>query len=127
VLAENAGSVDLEGNIAYDWQQLAPLWQPYVGNEVQIAGQQTKAFSLHGPIRNDLTASDSWKGVEGTTAVGWTAMNVHGLAVGQGELSAQIGNGQVRVLPVDVAVSEGRLTAAPVLRFQPAPAELFLG
>lgn len=53
-------------------------------------------------------------------------MNVYGLRVGPGEISARLQDGQVAIQPMDVQVSEGRFTFAPAVRLNPAPAELLL-
>ncbi|MBI3839586.1 MAG: hypothetical protein HY288_16825, partial [Planctomycetia bacterium] len=120
------GDVDLKGTIQYDWEMLAPLWQPYVGEGVWVAGQQTRAFAAHGRLSGEPTLGDSWRQVSGEAALGWAGMNVHGLAVSRADIAAQLADGQLRMQPIDVQVSEGRLTVAPVLRLNPAPPELLL-
>ncbi len=125
-LSDQGGAVDIGGTIQYDWQKLAPLWRPMVGDAVQIAGQQTRKFAVNGQLTGSPTLADSWKKVTGSAAVGWSGMNIHGLLVGQGDFAATLADGQITTQPIDVAVSEGRLTFAPVVRLTPTPAELYI-
>ena len=105
---------------------LAPLWRPYLGPSFQIAGRQTREFSVRGKLTGSPASTESWKNVTGQAAVGWTDMNLYGLHVGQADIVAQLANGQVSTRPIDLEISEGRLTVAPVVRLSPAPAELLL-
>ncbi len=124
-LSEQGGDLDVSGTLQYDWQQLAPLWRPYLGDGVQIAGQQTRKFSLGGRLTGSPLAADSWRQVTGEAAVGWSGMNLYGFLVGPADISAKLAEGQLRTKPIDMAVSDGRLTFAPVVRVTPAPAELY--
>ena len=126
-IAAQGGDVDLQGTLQYDWEQLAPLWQPFVGQGVQIAGRQARPFAVRGRLSGDPLSGESWRQVTGEAAVGWTGMNVDGLAVGKGDIAMQLGDGQLRTQPIDFQVGEGRFTAAPVARLIPAPAVLLLG
>jgi len=125
-LADQGGQVDLKGTIEYDWNQLAPLWRPYLGPNVQIAGRQSRAFSMQGRLTGSPTDSESWKQVAGEAAVGWTGMDISGMRVGPGEVVARLSDGQVQGRPMDVQVSEGRFTFTPFVRLNPAPAELLI-
>jgi hypothetical protein len=124
--SQNGGDVDLKGIVGYDWERLAPVWRPYLGQSFQIAGRETRDFTLRGQLGGSPIDSNSWKGVQGEAAVGWTSMNVYGLRAGQGEIAAQLSEGQLRTRPIDFEISEGRLTVTPVARFSPAPAEVIL-
>jgi translocation and assembly module TamB len=125
-LSSQGGDVDLKGTIQYDWQQLAPLWRPYLGDGVQIAGRQARTFAMRGRLTGSPTASDSWRQVAGDAAVGWTGMSLYGFQVGQGETAARLANGQLRTQPIDVQASDGRFTFSPVVQLVPAPVELFI-
>ncbi len=125
-LSERGGNVDLKGTIEYDWNQLSPLLRPYLGPNVQIAGRQARAFAVHGRLTGTPTDSQSWRQVTGEAAVGWSAMDVYGLRVGPGEINARLVEDQVRMQPMDVQVSEGRFTFSPLVRLNPAPAELLI-
>jgi hypothetical protein len=124
-MSSAGGNVDLQGTTAYDWAQLEPLWRPYLGKGFQISGRDAREFAIRGRLTGAPTSPDSWKNVTGKAGIGWTEMNLYGLLAGEGEIEAQLGDGQVRTTkPIDFTISEGRLTAAPVVRLSPAPAEL---
>jgi hypothetical protein len=44
--------------------------------------------------------------------------------VSAGRVAATVGDGYIRIEPLSLAVGEGRLTAAPLVRLDPAPSEL---
>ncbi len=125
-ITADGGTADLDGTVKYDWQQLAPFWQPYLGAAVQVSGSDTRKFALHGPWHGDPFQSESWRQLQGDASIGWAGMNVYGLVVAEGEIAAQLANGQLRTHAIDVAVNEGRLTVTPVVRVAPGPAELLL-
>ncbi len=93
---------------------------------MQIAGNQARTFALEGRLTGSPASPDAWRNVTGDLGLGWSGMNLYGLAVGQGEIVAHLADGQVVTKPIDVAVSEGRLTLTPVARLTPAPAELYV-
>jgi hypothetical protein len=113
--------VDLKGTLGYDWEKLAPVWQPYFGKGFQIAGRETRDFAVSGQLSGPPTSADSWKAV-----VGWSGMNAYGLSVGKGEIVPTLADGQITTRPIDFEVSGGRLTVSPVARLTPSPAELLL-
>ncbi len=126
-LAAQGGQIALKGTLEYDWNLLAPLWRPYAGPNVQIAGRQSRPFAIQGRLTGSPTESASWKQVTGDAAVGWEGMDISGMRVGPGELAAHLSDGQVQGKPMDVLVSEGRFTFTPFVRLNPAPAELLIG
>jgi hypothetical protein len=125
-LSAEGGEIKLDGTLNYDWQQLAAVWRPLLGDGGQLVGKQSRQFNVAGRLTGSPMLADSWRTVNGQAAVGWTGVAVHGLVVGPGDIVANLVDGQVRVQPLDVAVSEGRFTFAPTVRFSPAPAELYI-
>ena len=125
-VSDQGGTVNVGGTIQYDWQKLAPLWRPLVGDAVQIAGQQTRKFAINGQLTGSPALADSWKKVTGSAALGWSGMSIQGLLIGQGDVAATLADGQINTQPIDVAVSEGRLTFAPVVRLTPTPTEIYI-
>jgi translocation and assembly module TamB len=51
---------------------------------------------------------------------------VYGLIVARVDVRARLADGQLRTEPIDVAVSEGRLTLAPLVRLNAKPADIVL-
>ena len=104
-----------------------PCGGPYVTQAVAVSGRQTRPFTLAGHLSGPPSSLDSWQQATGDASLGWTAMNVEGLAVGPGEVALHLADGRVQTKPLDIAVSEGRLTIAPVVRLTPPPAVATLG
>ncbi len=42
--------VELDGTLAYDWQQVSRLLSPWTGGRIQLAGSGGRPFSLRGPL-----------------------------------------------------------------------------
>ncbi|HEX5443878.1 MAG TPA: hypothetical protein VFW87_08620, partial [Pirellulales bacterium] len=124
--SEQGGDVDIKGTLQYDWQRLAPLWRAHFGNNIQVAGAQTRTFAVRGRLTGSPALSESWRAVAGDASIGWTGMDLYGFQVGPGTVNARLADGQLRTQPIDVAVSDGRFTFTPVVRLTPAPAELTL-
>jgi hypothetical protein len=124
--SSQGGNIDVQGTLQYDWQQLAAIWRPLLGDGAQIAGNQTRKFAVNGRLTGSPALGDSWKQVAGNAGIGWSGMTVHGLTVGPGDIVANLAEGQINVQPIDVQVSEGRLTFAPVVRLTPSPAEIYI-
>jgi translocation and assembly module TamB len=125
-LSNQGGDVDIKGTIQYDWQELAPLWRPYLGSSVQIAGRQVRKFAMRGRLTGSPIDSDSWRQMTGEAAVGWTGVNLSGFQIGQGEIAARLVEGQLRTDPIDVPVSDGRITFSPLVQVIPGPMELYI-
>ncbi len=131
-------NVDLKGQITYDLKNVADRLRPYIGSEIQFAGRDTRPFSIKGPlITSDVQADDSARTRPETTvallvpreltaqaSVGWTSGSAHGFQVGTGECNAQLTDGVIRIAPLDVPVSEGRLKAAPQIMLSSSPVML---
>jgi hypothetical protein len=118
---------DLAGKIDYDWQTLAPLWRPYVGDEVDIVGRESRAFRFKGPYPN---TSSTWAGMlaplEVDASIGWQRAVAYGLPIGAGAIEGQLRRGVLEISPLDVPVSDGRVTIAPKIRLAPEPGEIRL-
>jgi translocation and assembly module TamB len=123
-VSAKGGPVQLKGTVEYDWAQLAPLWRSYVGDHLDVAGRQTRDISVQGNLSGALTSVDSWRGVTAEASIGWTSANVFGLSVGRGDIVSKLGDGQVRIQPLDIEINEGRLTLAPVVRLDAKPVDV---
>jgi hypothetical protein len=146
----STADVNLTGTLNYDLAQVTPLLRPYLGTGIQLAGREQARFALAGNLndgggpRAQLTgaaindpyrasamavsaATTHWsRRVRAQLELPWSGANVYGLPVGAGRLAANLGDGALRIEPLSLAVGEGRLTAAPQVRFDPQPAELNL-
>ena len=108
----------LDGTVAYDIEKLVALLRPYVGDGVQVFGRHSSPVSFRGPV--DLDKADAHVELQ------WTAANAYGFQVGPGNLAATLTGGVLNLRPVDLDVSEGRLTLTPQIRMSPEPVELYL-
>jgi hypothetical protein len=123
------------GTLNYDLVQLTPLLRPYVGDAIQLVGREQARFAVEGrlgqgatdsAIRNSRSAIHWSRRLQARVEAPWSSANLYGLPVGPGKIAAALGDGAVRVEPLALALAEGRLTASPFVRLDPAPAELSL-
>ncbi|MFO0821150.1 MAG: hypothetical protein U1A77_24610 [Pirellulales bacterium] len=132
--------VALEGEIAYDLSRLVTRLRPHLGPSLQLEGQDTRPFTLRGPIRSlELTTSNTrltagstqpinespaWPPRDFTAQAGlrWNSANVYGLPIGPGELQSQLKDSVLLFKPIDVTIAEGRFHLAPRIHWdQPEP------
>lgn len=133
--------LSLQGKLDYDAQQLLVLMRPYVGEGLTVeAGRDAHNFTLSAPLAalnqpaleqvaendNQAPAHSPIEEITAETGFGWTGANVYGFQVGQAEVLGKLQNGRLDISPLDLAVSEGRLTTEPVVTLWPQPAELAL-
>ncbi len=114
---ENA-QVNLDGQVSYDLQKVGALLRPYFGHGVQMAGRNTSQLQVRGPL--DVAA------LQAETSLRWAGADLYGFLVGPGQLRMQLADGVLQTDPLDVTVSDGRLTLAPRMRLSPGPVELEL-
>jgi hypothetical protein len=132
-------NLDLRGEIAYDWETLSPVLRPYIGDDAQFEGRETRQFAVRGPVQglfqtpgavagsHNATDTFAWiKPVTAKAGVGWNRAQVFGLAIDRGEIATELADGVLNVTPIELAVSEGRVRLAPLVRLTPGPAELTL-
>lgn len=120
-------NLDLKGEVEYDWQQLLPLLQAFVGRGVTIAGHETRPFALTGPWPVTATNSAaSLQNLTGNGGFGWSSIGLFGMPVGQGEVLGTLSGGVIQFKPVDLAVSQGTIHINEQIRILPGPGELRL-
>lgn len=140
--------VDLTGELAYDLERLAQQIQafyakrnasgvlvlPYGLNTLQLTGKERRQFVLKGPLLAATTATASpgvataargfgiSEALTGEASLGWQGAQYVGLVAGPSDFRAKLAGGIVNIGPLDIPVSEGRLTTAPrVLLNSPSP------
>ncbi|MFN0020778.1 MAG: hypothetical protein ACKVP0_21165 [Pirellulaceae bacterium] len=121
----------LSGEINYDMVGITQKLRPIMGNTLSITGKEQRKFALQGPlfavmkstdpvtpelsalgkaplkislVPDDLTAS---------AGIGWQSAEYYGLAAGPAKIETHLEKGIVSIVPLDVPISEGKLTAAP--------------
>ncbi len=108
----------IDGKLRYDVERLAGLLRPYLGSGVGITGHGESPIWYRGPF--SLAAGSAAAGIS------WDWANVYGFQIGPGELKAAMADGAVRIEPLELAVSRGRMRLAPRVRLTPEPIELTL-
>ncbi len=140
-----AAETNINGTLNYDLAQLTPLLQPFLGGGIQLSGREQARFAVAGKLAGDANAvsavpaalslnsqpstlnSASWaRRLQARVELPWSGASVYGLPIGSGRLSAALSDGMIRVDPLALAVSEGRLTAAPQVKLDPPPLEVTL-
>ncbi len=135
---------NLSGEIAYDLALVekkiktdlfprGPSDKPNVTRSIDtliLQGQEKRPFVLKGPLLSQLPASADPRQATGLVplelvgeaSLGWQAAQYVGLVAGPAEFKAQLKQGIVYVGPLDIPVSDGRLTTAPrILLNEPVP------
>jgi hypothetical protein len=114
----NVTNADINGQINYDMERLASLLRPYLGSGVRIVGRGASPVTYRGPF--------SLAGSSASAGLRWDMANIYGLQIGPGQIKAGLDNGILKIDPLDLAVSQGRLHLAPTIRMSPDPMELTL-
>jgi translocation and assembly module TamB len=136
---------DLSGEISYDLALVekkikheifprGPNDDPKVTRSIDtlsLQGQEKRPFTLKGPLLSALPASAGSSTATGglvptelvgEASLGWQAAQYVGLIAGPADFKAQLQQGVVSIGPLDIPVSDGRLTTAPrILLNEPVP------
>ena len=135
---------DLSGEIAYDLAlvekkiktDLFPALRPTSRNVTRsidtlvLQGQEKRPFVLKGPLLSQLPVSAEPRQavglvsteLVGEASLGWQAAQYVGLVAGPADFKAQLKQGIVYIGPLDIPVSDGRLTTNPrILLNDPVP------
>lgn len=132
--------VKIDGTLDYDSEKFLALIRPYVGSGVNLVAQRTPyPFSIAGPLGEFQTqvaaTTPPMIGPQprpvtrlelftGSGGVGWTGLDVYGFRFSAGELRGKLREGVVYFDPLNLVVSDGRLSSSPRLVLGPGPAEL---
>jgi hypothetical protein len=135
-VAEFSGQRELalEGQLDYDLAQLQSVVSRWFGEGVRATGRDSRQFVVRGPLRPTdergievAAADDAWlRELTGQGGAGWQWADVYGFVIGPGAIEGQLRDGIVRINPLNLAVSEGKLVAAPQIRVAPGPLEMRL-
>ncbi|MDX1944223.1 MAG: hypothetical protein SFU86_02370 [Pirellulaceae bacterium] len=132
------GIANLQGEIAYDLKLIenklkSELFARGPGDDpmklraidtLVLSGQEKRPFVLQGPLFGQpaLVASSGVpaaaaplvsKDLTGEASLGWQGAQMVGLVAGPADFRARLEQGIVNIGPLDIPVSEGRLTTAP--------------
>ncbi len=122
----------LAGEINYDMAGITQKLRPILGNTLSITGKEQRKFSLQGPLfataakstdpvpTPDISALGKALQVKlvpdeltAAAGIGWESAEYYGLAAGPTSVETRLEKGIASISPLEVPISEGKLTAAP--------------
>ena len=102
-----------------------------IGPQTQLVGTGQRSFTFRGPLfpvaeaASTVRAASAVPGEGATssslaemlvdTSIGWEKLVVQGFEVGAGEVSTKLERGQLRISPINLPVSEGKISVAPTV------------
>lgn len=117
-------NAELNGQAAYDLAQLQGVVQAYLGQSVQLAGRETRPFSLAGPLAALGQGGPAWTKFSGDAELAWQTANLYGTPLGPGQIEARLARGVARFSPLEISLSGGKMRLAPVIELGQTPVEL---
>lgn len=122
----------LAGEINCDMAGITQKLRPILGESLKVTGKEQRKFSLQGPLFAAIAKSTGPvaapeistlgkplkvllvpEDLSATAGIGWQAAEFYGLTTGPASIDTQMEKGIVSIKPLDVAISEGKLTTAP--------------
>ncbi|MCE9528576.1 MAG: hypothetical protein K8R36_21235 [Planctomycetales bacterium] len=122
----------LSGEINYDMVGITQKLRPIVGNTLSITGKEQRKFTLQGPLFTVVKSTDPVPMPElsalgkvplkislipddltAAAGIGWESAEYFGLAAGPAKIETRLEKGIISIVPLDVPISEGKLTASP--------------
>jgi hypothetical protein len=128
--------LDLVGEVSYDLQKLTERLGRRAGLGVKLTGVSTQPISFRGPLRSGHTNAPSssqpaasgepgrpslWARASAATKLDWKSASIYGFSIGAGVVDAQLANGVVKLEPIKLDVSGGRVSFAPQLDLRQDP------
>ena len=117
-------NAELNGQAAYDLSQLQGIIQAYLGQSVQLAGRETRPFSLAGPLAAFGLGGPAWTKFSGDAELAWQTASLYGTPLGPGQIEARLAGGLVRFSPLEISLSGGKMRLAPIIELGQSPVEL---
>jgi hypothetical protein len=113
--------LDLQGEIRYDLATWTPKVQPLLGPSFDMTGTAAKPFEVHGPLLAVASAGNPGDApllpiaLTGKAGLGWQGAQWMALVVGPAEVSAELKDSTISVLPTKIPLSQGTLQLAPTI------------
>ncbi|HVW39341.1 MAG TPA: hypothetical protein VHB99_18620, partial [Pirellulales bacterium] len=117
-------NAELNGQATYELAQLQGVVQAYLGKSVQLAGRETRPFSLAGPLAAFGAGGPAWTKFSGDAEFAWQTANLYGTPLGPGQIEARLARGVVRFSPLEISLSGGKMRLAPIIELGQSPVEL---
>lgn len=132
----NSATIDLRGESEYDVAQLVSRLPDRIASHLEMQGKERREFTLRGPLRGEFKSpidpsrpAAVSPDLKGTAGGGWEAGNVFGLQAGAGAIDLSLEQAIVRMRPLEIDLSGGklRLNSRVLLDRQPMLLELPAG
>ncbi len=107
--AGTRGNANLTGTLTCNLPVLAERYRNRLGQNFQIAGNDSRPFSVRGPIWGAAANQRVANELTAFAGVPWQSMNAYGIPVGPGELKADLNLGTVQFGPLDAVLGTGRM------------------
>lgn len=114
----DATEVNLNGQIAYDWEQLMSRLDSSWAEKIRLSGRGERPFSVRGTMRPAADGSISIADLSGEGQLTWEQATLYGMPLTANDLSARFAQGHGQLGPLDLMVAEGRVHLAPQLDFR---------
>lgn len=129
---------NLRGTTRVDLEQLSARLRPLYGDQIRLTGTVDRPFFARGPlmamgetpsptktrlVSQNAAQSVSWvsPALEAKAGLGWQTAHAFGFDLGAASLDAVLAQQTVRVEPMDLEVSGGKLHLAPQIQLQDPP------
>lgn len=114
----NATALDLQGQMAYDWDQLMSRLDASWAEKIRLSGRGARPFAIRGTMRPAADGSVSIADLSGEGQLTWEQATLYGMPLTANDLSARFAQGQGQLGPLDLTVAQGRVHLAPQLDFR---------
>lgn len=109
----------LQGTWSPDWQLVDGLVQAWTGDFVHLAGRDSQAFTIRGPLFETAAGQPAATILPASTTVStelkWESGNVFLLPVGPARIQASLQGSQARVDTGEIDLGGGKLTLQPTI------------
>ena len=103
------GNANLTGSLTCNLPLLAERFPNTLGPNLQIAGSETRPFSVRGPLWGAAADQRVSNDLAAYANLPWQRISFYGLQAGASELRADLNLGTVQLGPLDVPIGRGRL------------------
>ncbi|MFL5342094.1 MAG: hypothetical protein ACJ8F7_18265 [Gemmataceae bacterium] len=121
--------LNLSGEFTYDLEKLESRLRPFLGADAKVAGRGRRPFHVEGSLAKAAGSTSGPLGrLKAEAAIGWDGIQAYGFAVGPADVQVRmLGDGWLRVQPIETTLNQGKLKLEPYVRLEPGPMELVLG
>jgi len=118
--ADDRDNLQLNGQVSYDLEQIVNLleqnrdWKPYLDGKVLVGGSGASPLAYSGPLFDPAKANAN-------AGFGWQWADIYGCQIGPGSAKTTLADGILRLEPMDLVVSGGRVNLAAQVRLPTKP------